>query len=291
MEHLLFFWHGLALFSGLALMGMFHASPSIKRAKGFPVFLCIYGLISAFLFCATTVLYIKTNIPNMTIVDQLFASLIPLFISALNILLPLHVSVNNGRKLQPHQKYFAGAQVALGLLITTLPWSGYAKFLLPAMAVSIVTLIATLLLCQIPVIKEEKSRRLTKGKLSAVMAIQSITFPVAEILLAPNVMLNAGLTFSLPLIYMLNNVLIWRFKEKLFEIGMSGSDALVVLSAKEQEIAQAVAKGLSNKEIAANLSVSPSTVKNHLYTIFKKLGITNRTALVAIANTGSKSNL
>lgn len=50
---------------------------------------------------------------------------------------------------------------------------------------------------------------------------------------------------------------------------------------------QAVVKGLSNKQIAADFGLSPSTVKNHLYATFKKLGVNNRYALInGLAPTG-----
>jgi DNA-binding NarL/FixJ family response regulator len=58
------------------------------------------------------------------------------------------------------------------------------------------------------------------------------------------------------------------------------------LTDREVEVIQAVARGLSNKAIAAELSVSLQTVKFHLTSIFRKLGLTNRTeaARWALAN-------
>ncbi len=56
------------------------------------------------------------------------------------------------------------------------------------------------------------------------------------------------------------------------------SDA--VLSAREREILDLLAQGLSNKEIGAKLSVSPFTVKNHLARVFEKLHVRCRTEAV-----------
>jgi DNA-binding CsgD family transcriptional regulator len=53
----------------------------------------------------------------------------------------------------------------------------------------------------------------------------------------------------------------------------------LMLTTQEQEIALLASEGLSNKEIAARLYLSPRTVGAHLYRIFPKLGITSRSAL------------
>ncbi len=49
------------------------------------------------------------------------------------------------------------------------------------------------------------------------------------------------------------------------------------LTEREIEIVKAVSRGLSNKAIAAELWVTVQTVKFHLTSIFRKLGISNRT--------------
>lgn len=48
---------------------------------------------------------------------------------------------------------------------------------------------------------------------------------------------------------------------------------------KEQEIIEQVAKGLSNKEIAALLYLSEGTVRNYISTILEKLSLRDRTQL------------
>ncbi|TGD84557.1 helix-turn-helix transcriptional regulator [Mycolicibacterium sp. CH28] len=51
------------------------------------------------------------------------------------------------------------------------------------------------------------------------------------------------------------------------------------LTAQERTIAELAASGHSNKQIAAQLYLSPRTVGAHLYRIFPKLGVTSRAAL------------
>ena len=51
------------------------------------------------------------------------------------------------------------------------------------------------------------------------------------------------------------------------------------LTAQELQIAELAAAGLTNKQIAQQLYLSPRTVGSHLYRIFPRLGITTRAAL------------
>ena len=54
------------------------------------------------------------------------------------------------------------------------------------------------------------------------------------------------------------------------------------LSAREREIAGLFARGISYKVIAAQLSLSPVTVRNHLQKIYAKLGVSERDALIEV---------
>src|SRR5271154_2427214 len=53
-----------------------------------------------------------------------------------------------------------------------------------------------------------------------------------------------------------------------------------LLSARERQVIQHLASGLSNREIAHTLGLSPHTVKNYLFRIFDKLGVSSRTELL-----------
>lgn len=57
------------------------------------------------------------------------------------------------------------------------------------------------------------------------------------------------------------------------------ADPLDVLTPQERRIAEEAATGASNREIAATLALSPRTVEFHLVSVFRKLGVTNRTGL------------
>jgi DNA-binding NarL/FixJ family response regulator len=50
------------------------------------------------------------------------------------------------------------------------------------------------------------------------------------------------------------------------------------LSGREEEVLRLVARGLANKQIGAELGISERTVKAHLGSIFRHLGVTDRTS-------------
>jgi DNA-binding CsgD family transcriptional regulator len=58
-----------------------------------------------------------------------------------------------------------------------------------------------------------------------------------------------------------------------------------ILSAREFDVLELVQLGHSNKEIAAQLYVSVNTIKKHIQSLFKKLGVNNRTSLTFKVNT------
>lgn len=56
------------------------------------------------------------------------------------------------------------------------------------------------------------------------------------------------------------------------------------LSARELDVLEHLAQGLSNQAIARQLHISEATIKTHLAHIYKKLDVDNRTAAVVAAN-------
>jgi len=75
-----------------------------------------------------------------------------------------------------------------------------------------------------------------------------------------------------------------KFVMEALATGMSGrvTDAKgqLLLTRREDEICSLVAEGLKNREIAKLLNLSEHTVKNHLFRVFERLGISSRTELI-----------
>lgn len=55
------------------------------------------------------------------------------------------------------------------------------------------------------------------------------------------------------------------------------------LSQRERQVWQGLAKGKANKEIARDLEVAETTVKLHVKTLYRKLGVANRTQAALLA--------
>jgi DNA-binding NarL/FixJ family response regulator len=62
--------------------------------------------------------------------------------------------------------------------------------------------------------------------------------------------------------------------------GRSGSSAEDevggLLSAREQEVLRLLAEGMTDREIASALAISPRTVESHVSSVLRKLGVRNR---------------
>jgi DNA-binding NarL/FixJ family response regulator len=60
-----------------------------------------------------------------------------------------------------------------------------------------------------------------------------------------------------------------------------------LLSKREEDVVRRLAEGLTNSEIAHELEISENTVKNYLFRIFNKLGVSSRVELVIYASSQS----
>lgn len=66
----------------------------------------------------------------------------------------------------------------------------------------------------------------------------------------------------------------------------SNENKINSLTKRENEVLIYIAKGMSNKEIATALNICERTVKNHLFSIYRKIDVSDRTqaAIFAIRN-------
>jgi DNA-binding CsgD family transcriptional regulator len=107
----------------------------------------------------------------------------------------------------------------------------------------------------------------------------SFSFVINLIRLSGTMLIYAliiGLIFRL-LLLMTKRIKLW--KKLKFELEASFLRKYQITS-RETEVMRMIFQGKENKEISQNLSVTDSTVKNHIYNIFQKTGVNNRTELI-----------
>jgi len=79
-------------------------------------------------------------------------------------------------------------------------------------------------------------------------------------------------------------VRMWMKLRSAFMVVGDRADSVVDsygLTAREKEILRLILKGTRNKDIEKKLFISGSTVRNHIYNIYQKLGVKNRLELIS----------
>lgn len=67
------------------------------------------------------------------------------------------------------------------------------------------------------------------------------------------------------------------------ERSLRPTDTKAVLTEREHEVLMLVSQGMTNKQIARTLTISPATVKAHVERIIAKLGVSDRTQAAVVA--------
>jgi len=67
--------------------------------------------------------------------------------------------------------------------------------------------------------------------------------------------------------------------QRVAALAVANAPSCSILTRREHQVACLIDDGLSNKEIAGTLNISPATVKNHVHTILEKLNVTRRNAV------------
>jgi DNA-binding NarL/FixJ family response regulator len=69
-----------------------------------------------------------------------------------------------------------------------------------------------------------------------------------------------------------------RRRLELYGVG----DPQIPLTARQRELLRLVSEGMTNRQIASELGISESTVKNHLHHVFARLGVASRSQAIAV---------
>ena len=80
----------------------------------------------------------------------------------------------------------------------------------------------------------------------------------------------------------LNKALFRYVARQLNQIPSFGVKASLGLTNREQQLVELIGRGLTNKEIASRLNLADQTVRNHVHRMLRKVGATDRLAVVEI---------
>ncbi|CAN5190856.1 hypothetical protein BH10PSE7_BH10PSE7_12750 [soil metagenome] len=103
-----------------------------------------------------------------------------------------------------------------------------------------------------------------------------------DVVAAATLLIVAGQTYF-PQDFAINAAEANNWGNAPFKQNGRGFEIATSLTAKELEVLGELVKGQSNKTIAGNLNIKENTVKIHIRNLLKKLGVSNRTEAVVVA--------
>ncbi|MFC1492733.1 response regulator transcription factor [candidate division KSB1 bacterium] len=160
-----------------------------------------------------------------------------------------------------------------------------------ARGLSISVLFTVLFFLVLAIVKGKKHRDLKFGKMAVSFSsfyLMILVFLGSSNLLALDIriyiVVSLVLMFNLFPLYWYKYCFLPYHRSKMDENGNGEIFDIACghygISRREREIAELILRGLKNQEIENRLFISPHTVKNHIYNIFKKVGVKSRTQLI-----------
>lgn len=119
--------------------------------------------------------------------------------------------------------------------------------------------------------------------------VRVVVFGVADDFGPRDVAARAGYSAALGIGASSREVIEALEQVRLVELGPAGAGLVAhnwsgSLTRREVEVLRLVSRGLSNKQIAAELTVSVATVKSHVHSVLQKLGATRRAEVFSLVH-------
>ena len=289
MLHISFGLYIVSLLSGMLLLSAFGNNPKYRLALGFREFITFYLIITVFVCITAVCLYLSVNVSTDNALREqilrIYLSTILLFLGLLPSAIGKYNSTIYGFISPP---WFSGflwfnAFYAVGGVVAIWLWAGFRQDLIIGFSITFFVVGFGVITWSARQSYNHVFISSTAKTVSRIMITQSLCLPLIEAVFWGEHLSRDGFTFSLPILFLVNNLLLWVYRDQLMphvRESVALRDVESLLSPKEQEIVQSLAAGMSNKQIAAKLGITQSTVKNHIYNIFKKCNVTNRVALI-----------
>jgi DNA-binding CsgD family transcriptional regulator len=291
-EHIYIGMYVVSLISGT--VAFFFYVEDFVRTKDLFIrrFISFHGTFSLMVFCAAIFAYINTNVVNGWLIDRLFVVVIIAGAGTLSYTMPQWFYEMTETKIPGRMKRLLVAiwltpAVAIPLLLAI----NSVTVTFVSIGVVMFGFAIASTYCVILVVRNIRHVK-SEIKRTALVAVL-VVFPVQVILSYLDVRYmkdpNISYIVSLPLNFLILNILAVAFLFK-YRAERNGSVASTVatltssfrLTKREGEITNLIVSGKSNKEIAYELSIDQSTVKNHIYRLYRKVGVSSRVQLVRI---------
>lgn len=275
--HLYLFLYVLASISGTVALVRFHflyAETKKPLYKHYLYFLYAYSGMIAF---SLITLYIETNLVDVNLTIRIMYAGILISAHLLSYTLPQFLSITQHTKTKRFPLWLT--QTPLWLLPVNLLFALLSDSKIPVFLAC--TLFSITLLISLAGLFQSTNKNpispfiINKIRLFVLIVIMSFALEFAlTFFISSN-----EFSLSMPFIYLSWNLI------SLSVIPMpkiTGKTLRTVfnLTSQEEKIAYLMSQALSNKEIAAKLSISPHTVKNHVTNILKKTQSSGRMELI-----------
>jgi DNA-binding CsgD family transcriptional regulator len=294
MRHAIILVDFLCLLAGLTclarLASLYRAGPT-ERSRTRLVF---FGAYSYVMVAAALFAYAAVNIGVADEGHAVFASLIFVGMAALELSMPPMIFAERGAPLPKVARRLIRAGAALTAAQAALIWAplgragqllGFLAAFAPFGAVIAWAIIAG---ARPALPKREGPGRVALsgwlfGGAYALILLGSV-FEIRSAFASAD--LRSYLPLSLPLAYLTSSLQFFASSAR-----KAGGRGLTLppelarrqgLSPREVQIADSILEGLGNKEIAAKLGISENTVRNHIYSLYQKLGIQKRMDLLGL---------
>jgi DNA-binding CsgD family transcriptional regulator len=291
MRHLAFLVYSIALASGVAVVSRLLVARRRNTSRLIVHFLFFHLTFMGLIIFITVTVYFSINIDHSPLTPALFVSTVLVALGVLSFFMPRYYYAVLNKPMTGLLKALAIVPLFLFPALALGHYIFYASYIrLVFLFVGIAYLLSITTYCNVlyvrsyPPLRSSRAARL----ISVLFVLFSTLAGFSEGFLLREQIQEYGYTLSPSVIYLAWNLIVLlypRLEAPFLRVRKVGEVpdlvSLYGMTPQEALIARKILEGLSNKEIAFELSISPHTVKNHISNVLRKAGAQSRVQLIA----------
>jgi DNA-binding CsgD family transcriptional regulator len=292
MRHIPVFLNLISLLFGMACLARLSSAYSIGRDRPSLSRLAFFASYTFLLVVGFCFSYYAINIGSGIAAEYVFAGSIFIAMGAIELTFPWMLRSPSARRASARRRAFDAACAGLTALQAATIWILPESLGFLALALAFGPFAAVIALGLAGARSQGGPPLMTRREsLLFMLYIPIIALAVIEVLLLSRPGRPGQYALlSLPLAYALTSFQFFRIPMPARPAAQAGAPELPEslierrgLSPREAEIARLILQGKANKEIAGLLALSENTVRNHIYALYRKLGVQRRMDLVRLA--------